>query len=169
MGCVRKLAKGGGVMIWIGIDPGQTGSMAVISEQTMVWDFEDGECVRMLGAIADQSISALASDYPQVRAVLEKVHSMPKQGVVSSFKFGMNFGIWQGRLEMCGIPYDFATPQKWQKVIFDSMTKGDRKAMSLDRARRLFPDLRDRLKRKKDHNRAEALLIAEYCRRTDNG
>lgn len=153
--------------IWLGIDPGQSGAMAFISTGPKVMDFEDGECISWLKAISDQLISPLGKDYPQAKAVLEKVHSMPKQGVASSFGFGMNFGIWRGRLEALGIPYDLVTPQKWQKVMFDSQTRGDRKAMSLDRARRLFPEMSDMLKRKKDHSRADALLIAEYCRRMD--
>lgn len=149
--------------IYIGIDPGQTGAMAIIDPTAggyhRVWDFDDLDGLSWLKTAVIGEIS--------FKAVLEKVHSMPKQGVSSSFKFGMNFGIWRGRLEALGIPYDLVTPQKWQKEIFDSMTKTDRKTMSLDRARRLFPEMSDMLKRKKDHNRAEALLIAEYCRRMD--
>lgn len=166
-----KIVKGENMKIYIGIDPGQTGAMAVIVTdiagspagfnypKTVVFDYDDGNALSFL--------QEWTSPNRIWQACLEKVHSMPKQGVSSSFKFGTNFGIWIGRLEALGIPYDFVTPQKWQKVMFDSMTKGDRKAMSLDRARRLFPDMSDVLKRKKDHNRAEALLIAEYCRRID--
>jgi crossover junction endodeoxyribonuclease RuvC len=91
---------------------------------------------------------------------------MPKQGVSSSFKFGMSFGKALGILETLQVPYDLVTPHKWQKEVFDSASKQDTKAMALDRARRLFPELTGSLRRKKDHNRADALLIAEYCRRT---
>ena len=90
---------------------------------------------------------------------------MPQQGVVSMFKFGTNYGIWQGRLEALGIPFLFVTPQKWQREVFDSAVKGDRKAMSLSLARRIFPDMLEHLKRKKDDGRADALLIAEWARR----
>lgn len=153
--------------IWLGIDPGQYGAMAVLVTDlskppdymsyphNQVFDFNDGGALNFL------------QNWEVTKAVLESVHSMPKQGVASSFKFGMNFGIWKGRLEALGIPYDLITPQKWQKVIFDSMPRGDRKAMSLDRARRLFPEMADMLKRKKDHSRADALLLAEYARRMD--
>ncbi len=147
--------------VYIGIDPGQTGAMALIwpGDAVMIIDYDDPCGVGELRSLWD------SHEY-EVVACIEKVHSMPKQGVVSSFKFGTNFGIWQGRLEILQIPYDFVTPQKWQKEMFDSMTKTDRKTMSLDRARRLFPETAPKyLPLKKHHNRAEALLIAEYCRR----
>jgi len=157
--------------IYLGIDPGQTGAMAVIEDiiqesnaeilSTFVIDFEDSNVLQYLQWLKDRGLNCYT------KAVLEKVHSMPKQGVSSTCKFCTNFGIWIGRLEALGIPFDFVTPQKWQKVMFDSMTKGDRKAMSLDRDRRLFPKMAEMLKRKKDHNRADALLLAEYVRRMD--
>lgn len=144
-------------MIYIGIDPGQTGAMAAISpEGAIVFDFDNSE-----------ALAFLRLNRAEVRlSAVEKVSAMPKQGVSSTFKFGTNYGIWQGRLEACGIPYILVTPQKWQKAVFDSGTRGkDRKAMSIAMARRLFPDLSQDLRRKKDHGRADALLIAEYCRR----
>jgi len=159
---------GGDVLkIYIGIDPGQTGAMAIISEAVKVWDFDDFECIKWLKAISDQIIRGLSQDDVEAKAVIEKVNAMPKQGVSSTFKFGQNFGQWIGRLEALCIPFDYVTPAKWRKEIFDSMPKGDTKAMSLDRARRLFPSMVPMLNRKKDHGRAEALLLAEYCRRMD--
>lgn len=148
--------QGGGVGMFIGIDPGKSGAMAAISRDgSVVFDFED-----------PQGIAFLRLNRHEVAlAALEKVSAMPKQGVASSFNFGANFGIWQGRLEALAIPFVFVTPQKWQKTVFDSARKGDRKAMSLDLARRLFPAMAEELKRKKDDGRADALLIAEYARR----
>lgn len=126
-----------------------------------ILDFEDGECLEWLKMLADD-------DGFKMKAIIEKVSAMPKQGLSSTFKFGVNFGTWIGRLEALGIPFDYVTPRKWKKLIFDSMPKGDTKEMSRDRARRIFPQMADKLKRKKDHNRAEALLLAEFARRTDN-
>ena len=147
--------------IYIGIDPGATGAMAVFYSgdiEGSVFDFEDPKGLEHLRWIK-------TFELPSLLAAIEKVHSMPKQGVASSFKFGTNFGIWQGRLQALEIPYIFVTPQKWQKVVFDSMTKGDRKAMSLDLARRLY--LWADLRLKKHHGRAEALLIARYLQITE--
>ena len=59
-----------------------------------------------------------------------------------------------------------ATPHNWQKGLVLPSEGPDPKARSLAVARRLFPDQLDKLKRKGDHNRADALLIAEYTRRT---
>ncbi len=147
---------------YIGIDPGKTGAVAIIfnnQEKPIFADYGRGDELNILAL-------ALHSDYGNCFACLEKVSSMPKQGVSSTFKFGENFGWWQGVLTALKIPFVFVSPTRWQKVIFDSMPRqADRKAMSLDMARRLFPELRDHLKRKRDHGRADALLIAEYCRR----
>lgn len=147
-------------MIFIGIDPGQTGAIAILGNGfEEVFDFEDGDGLLHLRISVTEN----------PKAVIEKVSAMPKQGVASSFKFGQNFGQWIGRLEALGIPFDYITPQKWKKEMFDSMPRGDVKMMSLDRARRLFPQMAEKLTRKGDHNRAEALLLAEFCRRKTNG
>jgi crossover junction endodeoxyribonuclease RuvC len=145
--------------IYIGIDPGASGAVAFIGiDEINVFDFDEGDALGFLKFIRQGHTC---------KAVIEKVSAMPGQGVSSTFKFGTNFGQWIGRLEALGIPFDFVTPQKWKKAIFDSMPKGDVKEMSRDRAIRLFPEMALHLKRKKDHNRAEALLLAEYARRTD--
>ena len=91
---------------------------------------------------------------------IEDVHSMPGQGVASTFKFGravgaicavadMKFGVWH-----------IVSPQRWKKAMGVSQDKDS----SLTLARELWPNAP--LTRKKDHGRAEALLIAEYLRRT---
>ncbi len=142
--------------VFIGIDPGQTGAIAfIIAGEARVFDFDDGEALL--------SLKKLWLNEDPVKAVIEKVSSMPGQGVSSTFKFGTNFGTWIGRLEALDIPFDFVTPQKWKKVMFDSMPKGDVKEMSRSRALRLFPQMAEYLKRKKDHGRAEALLLAQYA------
>lgn len=150
-------------MIYIGVDPGSTGAIALFhcpelfQSRQEVFDFDSPDS---LAAIK------IASEF-NTHAVVEKVNAMPKQGVSTTFKFGTAYGKVLGWLEACQIPYELVTPAKWKKAMFDSMPKqDDKKAMALDLARRLFPDIAaNRLARKKDHNRAEALLIAEFCRR----
>jgi crossover junction endodeoxyribonuclease RuvC len=83
---------------------------------------------------------------------------MPGQGVTSTFTFGEGFGKLQMALCAAKIPYQFITPLKWQKFL-GCMTKGD-KNVSKAAAQRLFPDI------KVTHAIADALLIAEYNRRT---
>ncbi len=138
---------------YIGIDPGQTGAMALISNEHI--DIMDFNCAFQ---IAEQ-LSEWKADYDIV-AYLEKVHSMPKQGVASTFKFGVNFGIWRGILTALNIPFFLVTPQNWQSHFF---TRGDTKKKSLAAARSLYPKIaKTHLKRMKDHNRADALLIATF-------
>ena len=92
-------------------------------------------------------------------AWLENVHSMPKQGVASSFKFGESVGIVKGVLAALGVPLRLVTPATWQKATMGSTAGKDRERIRAE-AQQQFPDID--LKRKKDHNRAAALLIAKY-------
>lgn len=152
---------------YIGIDPGKSGAIAFIAgESIKVFDFEEIQYMEYL-----ESFNMDVLKRKPVKAVIEKVSSFPSQGVVGAFNFGMNYGIWLGRLEICGIPFDRVIPRVWQKVVFDTLPgkkkAQDRKILSLERARNLFPMMVPRLGRKKDHDRAEALLLAEYARRTD--
>ena len=92
-------------------------------------------------------------------AVLEAVHSMPKQGVASSFKFGQQYGLVEMALIANNISYQKVTPQKWQKEM--SCRSGGDKNVTKRRAQQLFP------KHKFTHGIADALLLAEYCRRVN--
>jgi len=146
-------------MIFIGIDPGANGAMAVIQEDdTYEFPFKQ---------ISMTLISSMLEDYSDKRdcfALIEKVHAMPGQGVVSTFNFGYNFGMLEGFLIGSGIPYDRVTPQKWQKNYglfkLPGETHTDKKNRHKALAQKLFPDL------KITHATADALLIAEYARRT---
>jgi len=143
-------------MYYVGIDPGNTGAMAVLTPHTArVIDFTDPSFFDKLKNSAEYA-----------HCMVEKVHAMPKQGVTSVFTFGTAYGKALGMLIVLKVPYTLVTPQKWQKVFGISGRKGCTKKQSLERARALFPGLAaSHLARKKDHNRADALLIAEYCRR----
>ena len=161
--------------IYLGIDPGISGAIAIISEtgKQAVFDFEDEAVIQKLKDVDIQSWMIKAT------ALVELVHAHPKQGVKSTFAFGKNFGQWIGRLEALSIPFNFIDPRRWQNVMFGSTPKQymvrkgkkvmDTKSMSLTTARQMFPAMSARLMRKKDNGRADALLIAEYCRWTDLG
>lgn len=95
------------------------------------------------------------------KALLEKVHAMPGQGVTSMFTFGKGYGFLRGCLSSGGIPFDDVTPQAWQKAL-GCLTKGD-KNVSKAKAQQLFPHL------KITHATADALLIGEYLRRREGG
>ena len=138
--------------IIIGIDPGRSGGIACVGpgvQEAKVYklDNTDRDVYEQL-----KEFVALA-DF----AYLEKVHSMPKQGVASTFKFGQSFGFLQGILIASEIPFELVTPQKWQGYL-GCRTKGD-KNITKARAQELFPDI------KCTHAVSDALLIAEYGRR----
>jgi hypothetical protein len=140
-------------LVYIGIDPGQSGSIAVV--------FPSGNATWIKLDSTDHDIADWLRDI-QVNyhgiCCIERVSAMPKQGVSSTFKFGRSFGFLQGLLVAFQIPFELVTPQKWQGFM-SCRTAGD-KNVSKAAAQRLHPSL------KITHANADALLIAEYCRRT---
>ena len=82
--------------MYIGIDPGKTGAVAILDDK--------GKYINVLDFGQEELMPTLIGYAPVVKfAYLEKVHSMPGQGVVSTFSFGENFGWWQGVLGSLGI------------------------------------------------------------------
>lgn len=143
-------------MIYIGIDPGKDGALAVIwpDDSVEAATFEEAEYRGILHDVESRNS----------RCCLERVGAMPGQGVTSMFKFGENFGFIQGLLTAYSIPYELVTPQKWKK---EFQVTGDKNS-SIAACKRLFPgvNLRRTDRCKKDHDgMAEALLMAEYARR----
>ena len=147
-------------MIYIGVDPGKNGGIAFIdSDGVIAFPFSEERLLIELDGIAQEY---------ECICYLEHVHAMPKQGVSSTFNFGMNFGFIQGVLKAYAIPYELVAPQKWKKEFSCTSDKNT----SIEVCKRLFPDvnLKATERCKKDHDgMAEALLIAEYGRRHYNG
>ena len=144
-------------MIFIGIDPGKKGSMAIIDGK--------GEAAPMVIPFKEITwIDALKMlDAFHCRAVVEKVGAMPGQGVTSMFNFGMNFGWIQGVLDALNISYELVSPQKWKKEFGLTSDKSE----SIRTAQRLFPGVSLKTGEKsrvESDGMAEALLIAEYAR-----
>jgi crossover junction endodeoxyribonuclease RuvC len=145
---------------WIGIDPGASGAACLLVDDRV--EFYDWQDVWASALVINQWIFDV--DYTVVGAVIERVSSMPKQGVASSFKFGDNFGCWKGIIAAFGIPCHLPTPRKWQNGLILPSDGPDPKSRSLAVARRLFPQCADDLKRKKDNGRSDALLMAHWGR-----
>lgn len=148
-------------MIYIGIDPGAKGGIAYI---------EDVAGIRLsCNAVpySPEVLKSLAKKWGTddlARCCLENVHSMPKQGVKSTFAFGESFGYIKGVLESFEIPYQEVAPNKWKK---EFSLIGKDKAASIYCAKKLFPGVSlipDGCRVEKD-GLAEALLMAEYARR----
>lgn len=159
-------------MIFMGIDPGLDGALAVFLESmpafvipvtTITSKRSDGRNKRDYDVVAmSDAVKVNIGMSRHVRVGIELVHAMPDQGVSSMFQMGRGLGVWEGIIAGCGLSYELIPPQRWKKVMLDGMGK-DKEASRL-KAIQLFPDVD--LHRKADHNKAEALLIGEYMRRT---
>lgn len=142
--------------VFIGVDPGKSGAIAALVPQS------DPVIIRLDGTdwdVVEELRDVVSGE--ACFAMLEKVHSMPGQGVASSFKFGQSFGKLEMLLACLEIPFDYVTPAKWQGDM-GCRTKGD-KNITKAAAQRLFPSL------KITHRNADALLLAEYARRVEGG
>ncbi len=139
----------------IGIDPGKTGAAALMIDGQYVdhVDWSDGPTV-------SEKIREWVLFYDINMVVLELVHAMPKQGVSSCFKFGWNYGWWQGMLDGLELPWREARPQEWMKgMVPKKKSKTDKPGLLV--ARRMFPSAP--LARVKDNGRADAMLIGYWA------
>jgi len=155
-------------MNYIGIDPGLSGAVAMLSSSGSVLALDDtpvasvGKKHVYLPREMKRLIFELAAS-GEVIAVLEDVHAMPKQGVTSTFSLGRGAGLWEGILVGIGVPYELVKPELWKKIMMSGMGKD--KDASRVKALQLFPAAINSLALKKHHGRADALLLAEYRRR----
>ena len=151
--------------IYIGIDPGKSGAVAVINDNQGIMLLEDwpGNEIAAANIIRDLMDKYYHHDF---KAAIERSQSMPGQGVRSMFVFGTNYGIWQGILAAFQIPFIIPTPQAWQKGV---ISKAKDKKPALAAASRMFPlaKLYGPRGGGKD-GRADALLIADFCRRLNS-
>ena len=158
-------------MIYIGIDPGLTGAIAVLWAENQVADMPTtvaGKGVvkrEVNGVLLADMLRPFCGTPGSVRVVLERTSAMPGQGVVSMFSMGVSRGVILGVLGALGVPFIDVAPQTW-KAHFRLL--GADKDASRTLALRRFPELAGYLARKGDHNRAEALLLAVYGLDTAN-
>ena len=153
-------------MIYIGIDPGLDGAIAVKGKD--FFDIYDTPTFTVVNGKKKKrhcdavGMAEILKTYPaeDCHIALEKIHSMPGQGVASMFSMGEGFGIWKGLIAMGGFKLTLVTPQSWKKSMMHGM--GKEKDAARVRAIELFPHLYEQLKLKKHHGRADALLIAEF-------
>lgn len=155
-------------MIVIGIDPGKAGGIAMIYPQ--------GAIVVKRREEFDPRDLGLHFVRPSTDCIayIERAMVMPKQGSVSGFTFGTEYGKWLGALEALGIPHQIVTAKAWQAVMlagYGKMLRTDRKRASIEVAQRLYPDVQlvpDGCRKAHD-GMAEALLIAAYGQRIGGG
>lgn len=151
------------LMVYMGIDPGQSGGLAAIApggitlEKMPPTERDTWDWIWSFGGI------------PNVVAIIEKVHSFPGQGVSSTFKFGMGFGGLKMALTAAMIPYEEVDPRRWQKALGIPPRKKaeDKKKFKLRLkafAQKLFPRVEGITL-----ETCDALLIAEFARRYREG
>ena len=158
-------------MLIIGIDPGISGSICF---------FEDGKILEVIempvmtegkknkkqvnGAqIYNEFLKRINNKDDDIRVVIEQVSAMPGQGVTSMFNFGQSYGILKGICSAMQLPMFFVRPAKWKKY-FNLINS--QKDASRTRAIEIFPYFSTQLSKKKDSNKADAILIASFYHET---
>ena len=159
-------------MLIIGIDPGINGAICffkkgkvvdVIDMPTMA---EGKKNKRQINCqqIFNEIISRIQNDSSEnIKVVVEKVSAMPGQGVTSMFNFGQSFGAIKGICAAMQLPIYFVHPTKWKKH-FDLINS--QKDASRTKAIEIFPKISPILSKKKDSNKADAILIASFFENT---
>ena len=155
-------------MFIIGIDPGITGSICF---------FEDGKIIDVVempnmaegkknkrqvnGAQIYHEISKRIKNLEKkdIKVIIEQVAAMPGQGVTSMFNFGQSFGVLKGICAAMQIPMYFVRPAKWKKYF--NLINSEKDA-SRTKAIEIFPHFSAQLSRKKDSNKADAILISSF-------
>jgi len=149
----------------IGIDPGQTGALAVMDKGIILQVIDMPVMARTHGNGKQIDASLLAAELIEIgtgtigEVVMEQVGSRTNDGGVAGFNFGESVGVIKGVLGALQIPVRFVTPQKWKKTA-GLIGKDKDAARSL--AIQLHPEAADYLRRKKDIGRADAICIARF-------
>ena len=155
-------------MLIIGIDPGISGSICF---------FEDGKILDIVemptmaegkknkrqvngSQIYNEILKRVKIfDKQNIRVIIEQVSAMPGQGVTSMFNFGQSYGILKGICSAMQLPMYFVRPAKWKKYF--NLINSEKDA-SRTKAIEIFPYFSSQLSKKKDSNKADAILIASF-------
>ena len=155
-------------MLVIGIDPGISGSICffqdgriidVVEMPTMIEGKKNKKQVNGSQIFNEISYRTKKIDKKDIKVVIEQVSAMPGQGVTSMFNFGQSFGILKGICSAMQLPMYFVRPAKWKKYF--NLINSEKDA-SRTRAIEVFPYFSSQLSRKKDSNKADAILIASF-------
>ena len=154
----------------IGIDPGLSGGIAILEDNKVKDMFDmpvmpDGKKNKrqlnsaLLVGIIKNNIKSIED----TAAVVEQVNAMPGQGVTSMFNFGQTVGAIKGICAAIGLPMFFVRPAKWKKH-FELINSS--KDASRTKVIEMYPSLAEKLSKKKDVNKSDAVLIARYYSET---
>ena len=159
-------------MLVIGIDPGISGSICffkdgkildVIDMPTMTDGKKNKKQVNGSQIYNEILKRVQKIEKQNIRVVIEQVSAMPGQGVTSMFNFGQSFGILKGICSAMQLPMYFVRPAKWKKYF--NLLNSEKDA-SRTRAIEIFPYFSSELSKKKDSNKADAILIASFYHET---
>ena len=155
-------------MLIIGIDPGISGSICffedgrildVVEMPTMTEGKKNKKQVNGSQIYNEIFNRIKQRDKNEIKVIIEQVSAMPGQGVTSMFNFGQSYGILKGICSAMRLPMYFVRPAKWKKYF--NLINSEKDA-SRTRAIEIFPDFSSQLSRKKDSNKADAILIASF-------
>jgi len=159
-------------MLIIGIDPGISGSICfledgivkdVLEMPTMTEGKKNKKQVNGSQIYNEISFRIKTYEKKNIKVVIEQVSAMPGQGVTSMFNFGQSFGILKGICSAMQLPIYFVRPAKWKKYF--NLINSEKDA-SRTRAIEIFPYFSSNLSKKKDSNKADAILLASYFHET---
>ena len=155
-------------MLIIGIDPGISGSICffqdgkiidVVEMPTMTEGKKNKKQVNGSQIFNEISDRIRKLDKKDIKVIIEQVSAMPGQGVTSMFNFGQSFGVIKGICAALSLPIYFVRPARWKKHF--NLIKTNKDA-SRTKVIEVYPEISNKLHRKKDSNRADAILIALY-------
>tara|TARA_B100000029_G_C17286619_1_gene855453 strand:+ start:133 stop:627 length:495 start_codon:yes stop_codon:yes gene_type:complete len=155
-------------MFIIGIDPGITGSICFfedgkINDLIEMPNMADGKKNKkqVNGAQIYNEISKRIKNVSknEIKVVIEQVSAMPGQGVTSMFNFGQSFGILKGICSAMQLPMYFVRPAKWKK--YYNLINSEKDA-SRTKVIQIFPYISGELSKKKDANKADAILLSSF-------
>lgn len=150
-------------MICIGIDPGLKGGVAILDEG----ELSDAWPLPVIAGIVDaQTLHRRLAGLHGAIVTLEHAQAMPKQGVSSTFSYGVGFGLVRAALLIAGLRCELVRPTEWKRVVLSGTAKDKDAAVAW--CRRAFPhtDLILPGCRKPHDGIADAICLAEYGRRT---
>ena len=153
-------------MIIIGIDPGINGAISIIENKKIIEVYDTPTMIdgkknkrQINGAQVTNIFKERLNGEKEVVVGVEHVNAMPGQGVTSMFNFGQSFGVIKGICAALNLPIYFVRPAKWKKHF--NLIKTNKDA-SRTKVIEVYPEISSKLHRKKDSNRADAILIALY-------
>ena len=159
-------------MLTIGIDPGISGAICfmenskiieVIDMPSMAEGKKNKKQVNGSQVFNEITKHIKDKESNEVKVVIEHVSAMPGQGVTSMFNFGQSFGVLKGICSAMQLPMFFVRPAKWKRY-FNLINS--QKDASRTRAIEIFPYFSSQLSKKKDSNKADAILIASFYHET---